>query len=35
MTVSTPTVKLVPTEWQAEDLEQLIKQNNSANWSQM
>jgi len=29
------TEMLTPTDWQAEDLEKLITQNASANWSEM
>jgi SNF2 family DNA or RNA helicase len=32
---TTTTVKLTPTVWQIEDLEHLVKQDASANWSQM
>jgi len=35
MSVITAVAKLTPTDWQREDLEQLISQDTSANWSQM
>ena len=35
MAIAASSIKLTPTEWQLEDLEQLLSQDASANWSQM